>query len=132
MSDISALGGLSSSYLDNLTTQATTKNTADGVTSKVSGLSSQSTKEELEAAAKSFESYFVEQILKEMKESVDDVNQDSDASLSQYTDFYMDSTIQTLAEELVEEFGGNFTDSMVEQMARNYGINLEESDTTQS
>jgi hypothetical protein len=38
----------------------------------------------------------------------------------------MDSTIQSLAETLVDEFGGNFTDQMVEQMARNYGIDISE------
>lgn len=101
----------------------------DNLTSKASGLSSSSTKAELEDAAKSFEAYFVEQILKEMKESVDSTNSDEDSTVSQYTDFYMDSTLQSLAEELVDEFGGNFTDSMVEQMARNYGIDISETET---
>ena len=44
--------------------------------------------------------------------------------MNQYTDFYMDSTLQTLAEDIVDKCGGNLTDTLVSQMARNYGIDI--------
>ena len=72
----------------------------------------------------SFESYFVEQMLKEMKKSVDAINgdKDKDPFVSSTVDYFMDSTIQTLAAQMVEDYGSSFTDTMVEQLKRNYNI----------
>ncbi len=116
------------SYINSLTSQANDTISSNRAQSKVNGLGTTSTKEELESAAKSFEAYFVEQILKEVKETFTE-EEDSDATVSQMKDFYMDATISSMAEMLVDEFGGNFTDQMVEQMARNYGINISETDS---
>ncbi len=113
------------SYINNITSTAQSTIDTSRVQNGVSGLNANSTKEELEAAAKSFEAYFVEQMLKEVKETFTS-EEDSDSTVSQTKDFYMDSTIQSLAETLVDEFGGSFTDQMVEQMARNYGIDISE------
>lgn len=113
------------SYINTLTSTAKTTVDTNRAQKSVSGLNANSTKEELESAAKSFEAYFVEQMLKEVKETFTS-EEDSDSTVSQMKDFYMDSTIQSLSETLVDEFGGNFTDQMVEQMARNYGIDISE------
>ena len=115
------------SYINNLTSTAKTTLDTNRAKSSVSGLSSESSKEDLEKAAKSFEAYFVEQMLKEVKETFTS-GEDSDPTISQMKDFYMDSTIQSMAETLVDEFGGTFTDQMVEQMARNYGIDISENE----
>ena len=69
----------------------------------------------------SFESYMLEQVIKQMKDSVTS-DDDQDSTMSQYTDMYMDATIQQLAGEMVSEYGGSLTDQLVDQMKRNYGI----------
>ena len=126
MSDISSIGGFNTSYLDTLSTMSKDANRAEKTADAVKGVNSDMTKEELEKAAKSFESYFVEQILKEMKQSVDNINGPTNSTAEKYTEYFMDSTIQTLAEEIVDKYGQQFTDTMVEQMARNYNIDAKE------
>ena len=127
MSDISSLGSLTSSYMETIAENNANANRATSTTEGLNNLSSSATKEELEEAAKSFEGYFVEQVIKKMKESVDNINGDEESSVaSKYKDYFMDSTITTLAEDIVDKYGENFTETMVEQMGRNYGINLTE------
>ena len=77
--------------------------------------------EDLVNAVESFESYMLEQVIKQMKDSVTS-DDDQDSTMSQYTDMYMDATIQQLAGEMVSEYGGSLTDQLVDQMKRNYGI----------
>lgn len=117
-------------YLDNaysLANQEKVNAVGERVSSTLNSVNADYTKEDLEDAAKSFESYFVEQVIKEVKDSTELFgSDDEDSIMSQYTDFYMDSTISSLASEIVENMGGAFTDSMVAQMARNYGIDLDE------
>ena len=62
-------------------------------------------------------------MLKEVQENVKS-DEEKDGIMNQYTDFYMDSTLQTLAEDIVDKCGGNLTDTLVSQMARNYGIDI--------
>ena len=38
------------------------------------------------------------------------------------SDLYMDSTISDLASELVDKYGGNLTEQLVEHMKLSYGI----------
>lgn len=59
------------SYLDQLTENTKSADRTSKVQSGLSNLSSTSTKEELEEAAKTFEAYFVEQLLKEEKKSIE-------------------------------------------------------------
>ena len=73
---------------------------------------------------KSFESYFVEQMIKEVKKTNDALKPDDDTDgwAGQMSDMYMDSTISTLASEIVDKYGDNFTDEMVDHMKLEYGI----------
>ena len=66
----------------------------------------------------------LEQVIKQVKKSVK--SEDEDSSTSQMTEFYMDSTIQSLASTMVKEYGGNLTKDLVAQMKRNYGISNEQ------
>lgn len=96
---------------------------ANSITSAAGRLSSQSTEEELKGVLKDFESYFVEQVLKEMKDSFtlkDD--EDSDSTMSQYKDMFLDKTIEMMADEIVDSMGENVTQQLYEQMKRNYNI----------
>ena len=100
------------------------KNSADSISKKVNGLGAGSSEEELTEAVKSFEAYFVEQMLKEFKETESFFSGDdgSDASATQYTDLFLDSTISDLASQIVDRYGGTLTDQLVDQMKINYGI----------
>ena len=86
-------------------------------------MSSGSSEEELLSVCKDFESYFVEEVLKEVKENlISDDDEDKDSSLSTLTDFHMDSTIELMSDTIVEKSGENITQQLYEQMKRNYGI----------
>lgn len=115
------------SYLNSLTSQASSlKNSqqASDVEKAASGISKNSSKEELTNAAKTFESYFVEQVIKEVKKINDELkgDDDTDAYAQQVSDMYMDTTIQTLASDIVDDYGDRFTEDMVKNMQAQYGI----------
>ena len=94
---------------------------ADSLQNSANGLSSNSTEEELLEVLKDFESYFIEQIIKEMKDTFTDEDEESSVA-SQYTDTFMDYAIEEVADILLEEVGGNMTQQLFEQMKRNYNI----------
>ena len=49
-------------------------------------------------------------------------DEEKDASLSTMTDYTMDFAVEKIADELIDQVGGNFTQSLYEQMKRNYNI----------
>ena len=64
-----------------------------------------------------------------LKKSLNGVSSDTsadeeekDASLSTMTDYTMDFAVEKIADELIDQVGGNFTQSLYEQMKRNYNI----------
>lgn len=112
-----------SSYFQTRTNQSIDSAKADRSTKALSGLSNESSEEELVEAAKSFEAYMIEQVIKNVKESmIPEEEEGTDSGMSNYKDYYMDATIASLAETLVDQYGSNMTDDLVEQMKRNYGI----------
>ena len=92
----------------------------DSLKNSVNGLFSNSTDEELMEVLKDFESYFVEQMIKQMKETF--TSDDESSMASQYTDTFMDYAIEDIADMLLDEVGGNMTQQLFEQMKRNYSI----------
>ena len=130
MSSIST-DSLSSAYMNQYLTQAENSSgstQAASVSDSLSGISSSSSKEDLTDAVKSFESYFVEQMLKQFKDSIESINEDEDDSASSYVDMYFDSAISEVADTIVDQYGDRLTDTFVEQMSRTYNI----SDTSDS
>ena len=111
---------LSQTGATNATNQASSAKT-DSLKNSVNGLSSNSTDEELMEVLKDFESYFIEQMIKQMKETFTDEDEESSMA-SQYTDTFMDYAIEDIADMLLEEVGGNMTQQLFEQMKRNYNI----------
>lgn len=111
---------LGQSGATNATNNASTAKT-DSLKNSVHGLSSNSSDEELMEVLKDFESYFVEQMIKQMKETFTDDDKESSVA-SQYTDTFMDYAIEDIADILLEEVGGNMTQQLFEQMKRNYNI----------
>lgn len=111
---------LSQTGATNATNNASTAKT-DSLKNSVNGLSSNSSDEELMEVLKDFESYFIEQMIKQMKETFTDDDEES-SMVSQYTDTFMDYAIEDIADMLLEEVGGNMTQQLFEQMKRNYNI----------
>ena len=111
---------LSQTGATNATNNANTAKT-DSLKNSVHGLSSNSTDEELMEVLKDFESYFIEQMIKQMKETFTDEDEESSMA-SQYTDTFMDYAIEDVADMLLEEVGGTMTQQLFEQMKRNYNI----------
>ena len=114
------------SGISSMLNQTTAQNDAaasktDSLKNSVNGLSSNSTDEELMEVLKDFESYFLEQIIKKMKDTFTDEDEESSVA-SQYTDTFMDYAIEEVADILLEEVGGSMTQQLFEQMKRNYNI----------
>jgi flagellar protein FlgJ len=70
---------------------------------------------------KQFESYFLEQVFKEMQNTII-TSDDSDSSTSQLVDYYKDQMIQTLASESTEQNSLGLAQILYEQMRRNLGL----------
>lgn len=111
-----------SSMLDTTKTNAAASNAAS-IKDSANSVSAESTKEELLQVCNDFASYFVEEVLKEVKENMTmEEDEEEDSSIQTLTDFHMDSTIELIADELVDEVGSSFTQQLYEQMKRNYNI----------
>lgn len=98
------------------------KSRATKVKNRTKGLSKDSTEDELRDAVKSFESYFVEQVIKQIHKSTKMFNNKDNTPMSQLKDMYMDNLYRDVASKIVDRSGERYTSSLVEQMKRNYGI----------
>lgn len=87
-----------------------------------------STDEEMLAAAKEFESYLWEQVIKEMKNTVSLFDDEESGANKQLVDYFMDSSITNVAKSMTEQtYGANsLAMQMYEQMKRTNAITLEE------
>lgn len=106
-------------YLTQTAQNAKNSASADTVNGAISGIGANSSEEEMKQAIKDFESYFVEQILKNVQESLKD---DEDSSNAQLTEYFMGQVNETLADKIVEQTGSRLTQTLYEQMCRNYNI----------
>lgn len=118
-------------YLSQTAQSAKASASAGAVQSKVGGIDENSTEAEMKQAIKDFESYFVEQILKNVWESL---KSDEGSSYSQMTDYFMGTVGEKLSDQIVDQVGGRLTQTLYEQMCRNYSIpqapDQTEADTT--
>lgn len=84
---------------------------------------SQASEDELLGACKQFESYFLEQVFKEMQKTVDCFKSDEDSDPNDnLVDYFQDSAIQKLATTSTEIQGLGLAQMLYEQMKRNYNI----------
>ena len=126
MDSISGISGITDYYsLQSENTKAAEN--AEKVTGKVGCISKDSSREEVKEAVRSFESYFLEQVIKQQKESVKAFSDDDDKDLyaSQIEDMYSDRAIQQIAESMVKQNFEGVTDKFTDQIMRNYGIEEE-------
>ena len=106
-------------YLTQTAQNANKSASAGAVNNKIGNINENSSEEEMKQAIKDFESYFVEQILKNVRESLKD---DDDSSNAQLTDFFMEQVGQKIADQMVDQTGERLTQTLYEQMCRNYNI----------
>ena len=106
-------------YLTQTAQNANNSASAGAVNNKIGNINENSSEEEMKQAIKDFESYFVEQILKNVRESLKD---DDDSSNAQLTDFFMEQVGQDIADQMVDQTGERLTQTLYEQMCRNYNI----------
>lgn len=76
--------------------------------------------EKLKGACKEFASYFIEQVIKEAEKTVKISGDDDSTSESKYVDYFKDSAIEQVSDEITDQSGSNFVQTMYEQMKRNY------------
>ncbi len=115
--DISGLSG----YYSDIYSNAASNQSAEAMKDSLSAVNSSTTNEELMDACKQFESYFVEQMFKEMWKTVPESEYSSGASNSLMS-YYKDEMVKNLAEDSTEQNGFGLAQMLYEQMKRNYGL----------
>lgn len=86
---------------------------------------SKASDDELLAACKQFEAYFIEQVYKGMMKTVPQ-SEYSSSSMGTMMDYYKDQLVQSVAEETSEQSGLGIAQMLYEQMKRNYGLDTVE------
>lgn len=111
--------GISSAYSGYLASQASSK-----IDSHIQSKDySKSSDEELLDVCKEFESYFMEQIYKEMQKTVDVFkSEDSIGTNDSLVDYFKDTALQELASTSTEREGLGLAQMLYEQMKRNYDL----------
>lgn len=95
---------------------------ADKVQNSLNNVSSKVNEDELLKVCKDFQSYFIEEVMKEVKENMTLKDDEEDSSLSTLTDFHMDGVVELISDQILEQSGNSFTQQLYEQMKRNYGL----------
>lgn len=109
------------SYIDQYTTQQTSKS-ANKISKMSQSELENASDEELMDVCKQFESYFLEQVFKEMEKTTNLFGEDKNDSTSKLVDYFKDSTIEKLASESTEQNSLGLAQTLYEQMKRNYNL----------
>ena len=118
--DISSLYG--SSALDSTAYTNAAKQTTSKLQDKLNSSDySKATDDELMDACKQFESYFLEQMFKEMMKTIPE-SEDTSSSNSQLMDYYKDQMVQQIASDSTEQNSMGPAQRLYEQMKRNYNL----------
>ncbi|MBQ7615548.1 MAG: rod-binding protein [Butyrivibrio sp.] len=117
------IGGINASAYSEYAMQESRNASAEALKSKVQSTSSKSSDDELWAACKSFEAYFMEQVFKEMQKSVDALKPETtDRSTSTLVDFFKDQTLQEICANSADTQSNGFAQMLYENMKRTYNI----------
>ena len=118
--DISSLYG--SSALDSTAYTNAANQTASKLQDKLNSSDyAKATDDELMDACKQFESYFLEQMFKEMMKTIPE-SEDTSSSNSQLMDYYKDEMVQQIASDSTEQNSLGLAQMLYEQMKRNYNL----------
>ena len=119
------IGGVGSVYADYMANQASSTK-ADTIKNKIENSAGTANEAELLDACKQFESYFLEQVFKEMLETTKVFSDDDENGYaSKMVDYFKDSAVQHLCEQATAGNGLGLANMLYEQMKRNYGIGVE-------
>lgn len=111
------IGSINSNYLSQASSSASTASSE--AEKAVSRNYSGSTDEEMMDACKKFESYFIEQVLKEVKKTIPK-EEKLDQATDSLVDFFKDNMVQEFSEKIQETNSIGLAQQMYEQMKRNY------------
>lgn len=112
--DISNLYG---SYPDLYTSQAS--QSSSKLEGQLGSDYSKATDDELMDACKKFESYFIEQMFKEMMKTIPE-SEDSSSSMTSLKDYVKDNLVQEVAGESTKQDNLGLAQILYDQMKRNY------------
>ncbi len=115
------VSNLNSMYADYLSSTTATNESGIKLDSMLAADQSGASDKELMDVCKQFESYFLEQIFKEMKKTIPE-EEYSSTSVSTRLDFFEDQAIQSLAAESTDKNSLGLAQMLFEQMKRNYDI----------
>lgn len=115
MSDFSSIGSLS---MNDYINQAKASQSAAGLENALSKDFSTASEAELMEACKSFESYFVEQLIKSMESTLDEEEDPLSGSYS----FFKDMQTQEYAKLMTQQNDFGIAQMLFEQMKRNYNL----------
>ncbi|MDE7267423.1 MAG: rod-binding protein [Lachnospiraceae bacterium] len=119
------IGGVGSVYADYMASQVSSTK-ADTIKNKIENSAGAANEEELLDACKQFESYFLEQVFKEMLKTTKVFSDDDENGYaSKMVDYFKDSAVQHLCEQATSGDGLGLANMLYEQMKRNYGIGVE-------
>lgn len=119
------IGGVGSVYADYMANQVSSTK-ADTIKNKIENSAGAANEEELLDACKQFESYFLEQVFKEMLETTKVFSDDDENGYaSKMVDYFKDYAVQNLCEQATSGAGLGLANMLYEQMKRNYGIGVE-------
>lgn len=111
---------ISSIYTDYVQQQATSANNKKIQSSLKNADFSGASDEELMDVCKQFESYFVEQVLKQAMNTFTEGDQYSSGSMSTLTSYFKDNLMQEYAGKITEQQNFGLAQTLYEQMKRNY------------
>ena len=115
--------GLNATAITEYAMQESKNASTELVKNKIQSTSKESSDDELMAACKSFEAYFLEQMFKEMQKSVDALKSEtSDRPTSTLVDFFKDQTLQEVCSTSVDTQSNGFAQMLYENLKRNYDI----------
>ena len=113
------ISNLTSAYADLY--QMKSSQTASKLEGQLKSDYSQATDEELMDACKQFESYFVEQMFKEMTKTSPE-SETTSSYTSSLMDYYKDNLVQEIASSSTEQNSLGLAQMLYEQMKRNYDL----------
>ena len=114
--------GINATGITEYAMQESKNASTEALQKKLEKTGEKSSDDELWAACKSFESYFLEQVFKEMQKSVDAMKPEkSDNSTSTLVDYFKDQTLQDVCATSVDTQSNGFAQMLYENLKRNYG-----------
>ena len=117
------VSGLSASAISEYAMQESKNASAAALQKKLENTTSKASDDELWQACKGFESYFMEQIYKEMQKSVDALKSDDhDKSTQTLVDYFKNQTLQEICSDSVETQSNGFAQMLYENLKRTYDI----------